>query len=141
MSPVENPTAPSRMALSTVFFICSISSVLGSRLALPITSLRTSLCPIKEATLIESFNESIQRRYFPMSVFDEPQLPVMHVVTPSKIKFIAFGSFNSSPSRWVCTSIKPGATIKPAASIVFGATKFNPLPRPMIFPSFTATSP
>jgi hypothetical protein len=46
-------------------------------------------------------------------------LPVIQVVTPSMIKLVAFGSFVSSPSKWVCTSIKPGATIKPVASIVF----------------------
>ena len=37
----------------------------------------------KCATLIESFSESINRRYWLISVLDKPQLPVMQVVTPS----------------------------------------------------------
>src|SRR5258705_8260572 len=89
---------------------------------------------------MESFNESIHFKYFPISILEEPQLPVTQVVTPSKIKLVALGSWVSSPSRWVCTSIKPGATIIPFASIVFAAERFTSLPILMILPSLMARS-
>ena len=50
-------------------------------------SSRSILIALPKYTLlrvgVESFSESIQRRYLPISVLDKPQLPVMTVVTPS----------------------------------------------------------
>src|SRR5271166_1502878 len=46
-----------------------------------------------------------------------PQFPVTTVVTPWLALAAIAGVANSARSSWVCTSIKPGATILPAASI------------------------
>ena len=119
MSPVDIPTAPSRMALSTIFSMACISASVGFLLALPITAFLTSLCPINAATLTDVCKLSILRRYLPIFASDEPQLPVITVVTPSYIKLVASGFLTSSPSICVCTSINPGAATRPVASITF----------------------
>ena len=54
-SPVEKPTAPSSIALTTSAFIRSSSSGVGARFALPITALRTVLWPMSVAKLIAGF--------------------------------------------------------------------------------------
>src|SRR5215831_10545465 len=46
-----------------------------------------------------------------------PQFPVTTVVTPWLVLAPIAGVANSARSSWVCTSIKPGATILPATSI------------------------
>jgi hypothetical protein len=69
---------------------------------------------------------------------EEPQLPTTTVVTPMRTKFSASGS-SATSSAWVWTSMKPGATNNPLASITRAA---SPPGRPSatIRPSFTATS-
>ena len=50
-SPVESPSAPSRMLCSTSAFISSSSSALGARFSSPSTCLRVQVCPAKKPTL------------------------------------------------------------------------------------------
>ena len=50
-----------------------------------------------------------------------PQLPAITVVTPCEILKSMLGRASSAWSSWVCESMKPGATIRPAASIVRAA--------------------
>ena len=50
-SPVENPSAPSRMDWSTSALISSSSSAVGARFSIPITCLRVHVWPEKNPTL------------------------------------------------------------------------------------------
>ena len=51
-----------------------------------------------------------------------PQLPPMTVVTPCSGDGDRSGSQNTWASRWVCTSMNPGVTARPVASIVAAAS-------------------
>ncbi len=74
-----------------------------------------------------------------MSSADDPQLPATIVVTPMRTKFSARGvSARSSACVW--TSMKPGATINPAASMTSAASRRASVPIAAIFPLVIATS-
>ena len=72
---------------------------------------------------------------------DSEQLPGMIEVTPCSRLGLAAPSQSSWTSKWVCGSMKPGATALPPASISARAGPSTLGPRAAIRPSFTATSP
>jgi hypothetical protein len=51
-----------------------------------------------------------------------PQLPTITVVTPWLTFGVIRGVLKTARSSWVCTSIKPGATTRPATSISWAAS-------------------
>ena len=63
---------------------------------------------------------SISLNSFPISKAEPPQLPTTIEVTPIRRKFSALG-FSMISSACVCTSMKPGDTIWPVASISVSA--------------------
>ena len=69
-----------------------------------------------------------------------PQLPAITVVTPCETLKSMSGCASSAWSSWVCESMKPGATIRPAASIVRAALAPARSPTAAMRPSLTATS-
>jgi len=60
---------------------------------------------------------------------DKPQFPVITVVTPCDTLANIRGSRRTMASSWVCTSMKPGATVKPLTSQISSASnvKFSPM--------------
>src|ERR1700693_635860 len=69
-----------------------------------------------------------------------PQLPVITVVTPWLAFAAMSGEANSARSSCVCTSIKPGATIRPETSISRAPCAFDACPTAEIRSPATATS-
>src|SRR5271165_3682568 len=69
-----------------------------------------------------------------------PHWPTMTVVWPLCTHEPQYGSHTACGSKWVWWSIKPGATTRPAASMVRLAAAPAYLPTPTILPSCTATS-
>ncbi len=63
-----------------------------------------------------------------------PQLPASAVVTPCKGDGVSAPSQNTWASKWVCTSMNPGETNLPVASIVWTASS-------VISPILTMRSP
>ena len=49
-------------------------------------------------------------------------MPRNSVVMPCLIPLACCGSTSSAPSEWVCVSMNPGETIRPAASITRAAS-------------------
>ena len=89
--------------------------------AVPITARRTVLWPMSVAKLTDAPACSTAVSALPMSRADDPQLPATMVVTPMRTKFSARGC-SARSSAWVWTSMKPGATTSPAASIASRAS-------------------
>ena len=114
--PVENPTAPSVIAFQTSPFILFISGIVGERSAVPITARRTVLWPKRVAKLTAAPESFTAASALPTSSADEPQLPATIVVTPMRTKLAAAG-WSAISSAWVWTSMKPGATTSPVASM------------------------
>ena len=52
---------------------------------------------------------------------EKPQWPMISVVTPWRTLLSALGLIGSVKSEWVLMSMKPGATARPAASMIFSA--------------------
>src|SRR5690606_15475905 len=69
-----------------------------------------------------------------------PQLPVTTVVTPWLV-FAAISPASSARSSWVCTSMNPGASARPCASITSRPCHPRKSPITVICPSVTARSP
>ena len=69
-----------------------------------------------------------------------PQLPAITVVTPCETLKSMSGCDSRAWSSWVCESMKPGATIRPAASMVRAALAPARSPTAAMRPSRTATS-
>ena len=119
--PVEKPTAPSAIARQTSDRIFASSGMVGRRLSEPMMALRTVLWPINVAKLIAVPVRVMLASASPTSSAELPQLPATIVVTPMRTKFSASG-WPSRSSACVCTSMKPGATIRPAASMTSRAS-------------------
>ena len=90
---------------------------MGSRSSLPITALRTVPCPTKTAQLGLIPVETIRSRCLPTGSGELPSFPSVSVVTPCNRALSAVGTLKMPRRAWVCGSIKPGATAKPAARI------------------------
>ena len=71
----------------------------------------------------------------------KPQLPMITVVTPCQQEQLPIGSHATWASMWVWPSTKPGATIRPSASIVRSATAAPTRPTSTMRPPCTPTSP
>jgi hypothetical protein len=69
-----------------------------------------------------------------------PQLPTTTVVTPPRILKSISGRTTSAKSSWVCTSMKPGASARPAASSDTFACRPAPSPTDAIRSPLRATS-
>ena len=65
---------------------------------------------------------------------------MISVVTPWRTLLSALGLIGSVKSEWVLMSMKPGATARPAASMVFAAGSSIGEPIAAIRPSLMATS-
>src|SRR5579863_9339890 len=164
MSPEERPMAPSRIASSTSCFILSISSDVGRRLTLPMTSSHTCPLPTYDAMLTEMPWRSRRAKYSPSVVQSrwmpsgsrslskvetagpstgpaESDSPRISVVTPWRILLSPLPSTRRVKSEWLCRSMKPGATTSPEASIVRLAVACSSRPTSAMRPSFTATEP
>ena len=56
---------------------------------------------------------------------EKPQWPMISVVTPWRTLLSALGLIGKVKSEWVLMSMKPGATARPAASMVFAAARVD----------------
>ena len=139
------------------------SPALGARFSMPITSVRTVLCPTNIMLLIPGFLSSAASKYPSKSVNEpsrpasmpplarpgstdgsigtalKPQLPATTVVTPCASLNSIPGWRKKAPSSWECVSIKPGARYWP-----FPSTSSLPdpaLPTSVIRPFLMPTSP
>ena len=69
-----------------------------------------------------------------------PQLPIATDVTPCRLDGASSGSHVAWPSKWVCTSTKPGVTTRPSASMTSAPVVSRLGPTAVITPSAMATS-
>ena len=70
----------------------------------------------------------------------EPDSPITSVVTPWRILLWPLPSVISVMSEWLCRSMKPGATVRPLASMVRVAVPVTS-PTAAIFPPLIAIDP
>ena len=103
------------------------------------TALRTVLWPISVAKLTAPGFSRRADSAAPTSSADPPQLPATTVVTPMRTKFAAAGR-STRPSACVWTSMKPGETTRPDASMTCSACDRGIRPIAAIFPLLIATS-
>ncbi len=61
-----------------------------------------------------------------MGATENPQCPMISVVTPCLTLLSALGLIGSVKSEWVLMSMKPGVTARPLAAIVFAAAPSRP---------------
>src|SRR5262245_36798351 len=71
---------------------------------------------------------------------EKPQLPTTSVVTPWRILDSARRLAQSRQSEWVCTSMNPGVTMRPAASMIRPAGSCARSPMAAIVASLIPTS-
>ena len=128
INPLDSPKAPSANDSFTSFCIRTSSAGLGSRFSKPITAIRTVPCPTSAATLPIVFRFSMHSKNSPVvrqfqsslppakiaavyfcskssvsgftGAADNPQLPIVSVVTPCRILLCSRGVLNSTESEW-----------------------------------------